>query len=84
MKPILSAIAAVIAAFAAPVLANDLPPGPPADRDAALKALTVPSFTEEAAAAGIDQLYAGGFNFFVGGGGSSLDCNDDGFPDLVL
>src|SRR5690606_9871836 len=34
--------------------------------------------------AGLSQVYAGGWEFFVGGGGTSLDCNADGMPDLAL
>ncbi len=54
------------------------------DRAGKLGMLTVPHFTEEAQAAGITQSYDGGWEFFVGGGGSSLDCNADGMPDLAL
>jgi enediyne biosynthesis protein E4 len=43
-----------------------------------------PHFVEEAAAAGIDHAYAGGFNFFVGGGVAAFDCNGDGRQDLYL
>ncbi len=46
--------------------------------------LSVPQFVEEAAAAGIEQRYEGGWEFFVGGGGSAFDCNRDGMPDLAL
>jgi enediyne biosynthesis protein E4 len=43
-----------------------------------------PHFVEEALAAGIDHAYAGGFNFFVGGGVAAFDCNGDGKQDLYL
>jgi len=43
-----------------------------------------PHFVEEALAAGIDHRYAGGFNYFVGGGVAAFDCNDDGRQDLYL
>ncbi len=47
-------------------------------------AVDPPHFVEEAAAAGIDHAYAGGFKFFVGGGVAAFDCNDDGRQDLYL
>ena len=31
-----------------------------------------------------DHVYSGGWEHFVGGGVSVLDCNDDARPDLVL
>ncbi len=44
----------------------------------------VPHFVNEASTAGIDHAYTGGFNFFVGGGMATFDCDDDGRPDLYL
>ncbi len=44
----------------------------------------VPSLHEEAIAAGIDHSYTGPWEFFVGGGAASLDCNGDRLPDLFL
>ncbi|MCC0034473.1 MAG: CRTAC1 family protein [Hoeflea sp.] len=44
----------------------------------------IPILHEEAAAAGIDQSYTGGWEFFVGGGAASFDCNGDRLPDLVI
>ncbi len=44
----------------------------------------VPDMHEEAAAAGIDHTYGGPFEFFVGGGAASFDCNGDRMPDLFL
>ena len=44
----------------------------------------VPSFAEETASAGIDSTYAGDWDYIVGGGAASFDCNADGFPDLLL
>lgn len=47
-------------------------------------AVAAPRFVEEAAAAGIEQVYDGDFEFFVGGGVAAFDCNDDGRPELFL
>ena len=44
----------------------------------------VPSMVEEAKAAGIDHAYTGPWEFFVGGGAASFDCNADRLPDLFL
>lgn len=44
----------------------------------------VPHFQEEAVAAGIDHQYTGGWEYFVGGGAASFDCNGDRKPDLML
>ena len=44
----------------------------------------IPILHEEAAAAGIDQSYTGGWEFFVGGGAASFDCNGDRLPDLLI
>ena len=43
-----------------------------------------PHYVEEASAAGVDQAYAGDFDYFVGGGVAVFDCDDDGLPDLYL
>ncbi|MCP3056107.1 FG-GAP-like repeat-containing protein [Aurantimonas marianensis] len=43
-----------------------------------------PVFQEEAKAAGIDHVYGGPWEFFVGGGGAAFDCNGDRFPDIFL
>jgi hypothetical protein len=47
-------------------------------------AMAPPRFVEEASAAGIDHTYAGGFEFFVGGGVAAFDCDDDGRADLFF
>lgn len=75
MRPFL--IAALVA-LGAPALAQDAP------NTDQLDLLSVPHFAEEASAAGISQIYDGGWEFFVGGGGASMDCNADGMPDLVI
>jgi enediyne biosynthesis protein E4 len=44
----------------------------------------VPSFVEETQSAGIDSVYTGQWQYMVGGGAATFDCNDDGFPDMLL
>jgi hypothetical protein len=44
----------------------------------------VPSFVEETASAGIDSVYKGEWQYMVGGGAASFDCNDDGYPEVLL
>jgi hypothetical protein len=44
----------------------------------------VPRFVDETASSGIVSTYRGDWEFMVGGGAGSFDCNADGFPDLVL
>ncbi|MCY0150309.1 CRTAC1 family protein [Hoeflea sp. G2-23] len=44
----------------------------------------IPTLHEEAIAAGIDHSYTGPWEFFVGGGAASFDCNGDRLPDLLL
>ena len=43
-----------------------------------------PRYVEEAVAAGLDHRYDGDFQYFVGGGVATFDCNDDGLPDVYL
>jgi hypothetical protein len=43
-----------------------------------------PKFVEETASSGIDSVYAGEWQYMVGGGVATFDCDDDGFPDMVL
>ncbi len=45
---------------------------------------TVPKLVDETATAGIDHVYDGEFEFFVGGGVATFDCNDDGRPELFF
>jgi enediyne biosynthesis protein E4 len=47
-------------------------------------ALPAPRFVEEASAAGVEHLYDGEFDFFVGGGVAVFDCNDDGREELFF
>ena len=44
----------------------------------------VPHMVEEADAAGVDHVYAGGWEHFVGGGVAAFDCSGDRRPDLVV
>lgn len=44
----------------------------------------VPVLHQEAAAAGLDHSYTGPWEFFVGGGAASFDCNGDRLPDLMI
>lgn len=46
-------------------------------------AFDVPVYQEQAAEAGIAHDYTGAWEFFVGGGAASFDCNGDRLPDLV-
>ena len=44
----------------------------------------IPTLTEVAQTAGLDHAFTGPWEFFVGGGGASFDCNGDRRPDLFL
>jgi hypothetical protein len=44
----------------------------------------VPKFVDETAAAGVDSTYKGEWQYMVGGGVATFDCNADGFPDMLL
>ncbi|UUP17224.1 CRTAC1 family protein [Nitratireductor thuwali] len=44
----------------------------------------VPAMQEEAVEAGIDHAYRGPWEYFVGGGAASFDCNGDRMPDLLI
>lgn len=50
----------------------------------AAEAPLAPHFNDETASSGIASTYRGDWEFMVGGGAGSFDCNADGFPDLVL
>ncbi len=44
----------------------------------------VPRFVEQTQASGIEQVYRGDFEYFVGGGVAVLDCDDDGRQDVYV
>ena len=44
----------------------------------------IPRFEEQATAAGITHQYDGPWEYFVGGGVSSFDCNGDRLPELFI
>jgi enediyne biosynthesis protein E4 len=51
---------------------------------AAENTIAVPRFVEETTSAGIDSVYAGEWEYMVGGGAATFDCNVDGFADMLL
>ncbi|HEX7108731.1 MAG TPA: VCBS repeat-containing protein, partial [Aestuariivirga sp.] len=51
---------------------------------AAENTVAIPSFVEETRGAGIDSVYAGEWEYMVGGGVATFDCNNDGFADMLL
>ncbi|MCR9135332.1 MAG: CRTAC1 family protein [Alphaproteobacteria bacterium] len=50
----------------------------------AMPPMDVPLMNEQARSAGVNHVYSGPWEFFVGGGAASFDCNGDRFPDLAL
>lgn len=51
---------------------------------AAENAPAVPTFVEETESAGVTSVYAGDWQYMVGGGAATFDCNEDGLPDMLL
>jgi hypothetical protein len=64
----------LVAALVAPASAHAAPERPP----------PTPRFVEETEGAGIDHVYDGEWEFFVGGGVAVFDCDADALPDLYL
>ncbi len=50
----------------------------------ALAAAATPLFENRSTGLGITHQYAGGWEFFVGGGVATFDCNNDLFPELFV
>ncbi len=48
------------------------------------EAVITPLFAEETASAGVSSVYAGDWQYMVGGGVATFDCNTDGYPDMLL
>lgn len=57
-------------AVAAPIRAQETP--------------TVPTFVEETATSGVSNIYKGEWQYMVGGGVATFDCNADGYADMLL
>ena len=47
-------------------------------------AAPAPRFVDDTPVSGVDHAYTGGFDYFVGGGVATFDCNDDARPDLYF
>jgi hypothetical protein len=65
----------LLLALATPALADDASVKPAND---------IPIMVEEHAQAGVNHVYGGPWEFFVGGGGAAFDCNGDRKPDMLL
>ena len=44
----------------------------------------VPQFIEDTATSGLDSVYAGQWQYMVGGGAAVFDCNGDGYEEVLL
>lgn len=52
--------------------------------DEPARPMDVPNMVERAEAAGLIHSYEGGWEYFVGGGAASFDCNGDRKPELFI
>ncbi|HZD24192.1 MAG TPA: VCBS repeat-containing protein, partial [Acidimicrobiia bacterium] len=52
--------------------------------DDQVAAFGAPLFQERTGSSGLDHIYDGEFDFFVGGGVASFDCNSDQMPELFI
>jgi len=50
----------------------------------ALAEPVVPKFTDETATAGLSTVFAGDWEYMVGGGVATFDCSGDGLPEVFL
>jgi enediyne biosynthesis protein E4 len=73
--------AALAAVAAAPAFATGATS--PADQSKA-PVPVMPSFVEETRSSGLSHVFEGDWQYMVGGGVASFDCNSDDFEDLVL
>ncbi len=46
--------------------------------------LAIPKFVEETKTSGLHSVYKGEWQYMVGGGVATFDCNGDGFPDAYI
>ncbi len=79
LRPLLALSLAMVLAL--PVLAAQTaatPAAPPAPPKIA------PMFADETRSSGLSSRYQGDWEFMVGGGVSTFDCDNDGFPDMLL
>ena len=67
-------IALCVAILAAPLLTTRVLADDP----------VIPHFTETSAAAGLIHVFQGDTDYMVGGGVAVMDCNGDGFEDMVI
>ena len=51
---------------------------------AAESTVAIPNFTEETKTSGVNSVYSGEWEYMVGGGVATFDCNGDGFADMLL
>jgi hypothetical protein len=66
-----AALLACVAAGTAVSAANEIP-------------VPVPAFTDETATSGVGSVYDGEWEYMVGGGVATFDCDGDGFADMLL